>query len=298
MAESSRLLSTHKFQLAIPATIQALKYSKDVDGESSLAVVEPYLHLAHASLGLQQLSQAEDHLSFARWIVLNNSAECSNRTRARLHQLMGRGLMAKGGFEEAKREFADCIFYCSRHHGAESIPTSIGYFRLGDVFLAQGNVENALAFFDKFVDIWYKYLSNLHSSHDIDMSKTRKISYTDVAGKNDGFAASEEEPASISEEDLTDGYEQLSQILENRRRLLGSNHIATGEAEYTMGLFEFFLLKNDIAAEDFVTTAQKTYQAQLGNSHPSTAHVASVLAMIHQSIIQKQQAMAAGNLPN
>ena len=32
------------------------------------------------------------------------------------------------------------------------------------MFLAQGNVECSLAFFDKVVDIWYKYLSQLNES--------------------------------------------------------------------------------------------------------------------------------------
>jgi len=39
--ESSNLLSVHKYKLAFPAAIQALKFTKEVDGEKSVAMVSP-----------------------------------------------------------------------------------------------------------------------------------------------------------------------------------------------------------------------------------------------------------------
>ena len=53
LRESSNLLSIQKFQLAVPASIMALKFSKDVDGDRSLAVVEPYLQLSQAYFGME-----------------------------------------------------------------------------------------------------------------------------------------------------------------------------------------------------------------------------------------------------
>ncbi len=96
--------------------------------------------------------------ALARWIVLN-AEDCSDRTKSHLHMLIGRVHTAQGNFDGAKPEYANSIYYSSRYFGAESISTAIGYFRLGDVFLAEGNVESALAFFDKVVDIWFKYLT-------------------------------------------------------------------------------------------------------------------------------------------
>lgn len=281
MAESSSLLSAHKYQLAVPAAVQALKYSKDVDGEDSLTVVEPYLHLAHASLGLKQISQAEDYLSFARWIVLNTS-NCPDRTRSRMHQFLGRVYTAKGAFDDAKKEFASCIFYSSRFCGAEAIPTASGYFRLGDVFLAEGHVENSLAFFDKVVDIWYKYLSAIYQSRSQTMRNA--ANNNNPGGPPHIPRAQEEEEEKLDEEYISDGHGQLEQILDNRRRLLGPTHIATGEAEYTIGLFEFFVRNNDVFAESFMLTAQKTYEAQLGPGHPSSQHVSAVLSMVQRQI--------------
>ena len=60
LAEASTLLSSSKFQLAIPGAIQALKFSKEIFGEMSVEVVEPYLILAQACLGMQSTRQAEE----------------------------------------------------------------------------------------------------------------------------------------------------------------------------------------------------------------------------------------------
>lgn len=256
LIEASNLLSVQKYQLAIPAAIQALKFSKEVDGERSLAVVEPYLILAQSFLGLKNINKSEEYLALARWIVLN-STECSDLVRSRMYMLMGRVLTAQGKFDDAKPEFSSSIYYQSRVTGAESVSVSMGYFRLGDVFLAQGNVEIAMGFFDKLVDIWYKYLTDLHSAGDVESTAEK-----------------------LSEEQLADGRAQLEQVLETRSRLLGHAHIATGEAQYTIGLFEFFLLGNDRAAEAFIVAAQKTYESTLGEAHASSQHVHGILQLV------------------
>ncbi len=267
LVEASNLLSIQKFQLAIPASIQALMFSKDCDGDRSLTVVEPYLQLAQAYLGLQVYDKAEEFLALARWIVLNTES-CSDRVRSRMYLLMGRVSTALGKFEESKSEFAKSIFFMSRFQGAEAVGTSVGYYRLGDVFLAQGFVENALAFFDKVVDIWFKYLSALHNPQQ---------------PENDVVIPKELE--SLSEEQLADGAYQLQKIFDTRKQLLGSAHIATGEVEYTIALFEYFLVGNERKALDLMENSLKTYITSLGERHPSTMHIYSMITMIkpHQT---------------
>jgi tetratricopeptide (TPR) repeat protein len=262
LTESSNLLSIQKFQLAVPASIQALMFSKDCDGDRSLTVVEPYLQLAQAYLGLQVHDKAEEFLALARWIVLNTE-ECSDRLRARMYLLMGRVNTALGRLEESKKEFSKSIFYLSRFQGAESVDTSVGYYRLGDVFLAQGFVENALAFFDKVVDIWFKYLSALH----------------DPAEPNNDIVIPKE-LESLSEEQLADGAYQLKQIHDSRKNLLGPKHIATGEVEYTIALFEFFLVGNDSRAMELMESAHNIYITSLGEKHQGTLHIASMMDLI------------------
>ena len=277
LSESSNLLSVQRYALAVPAAQEALKFSREVDGDKSVAVIEPYLQLAQAYLGLHDHQRAEEFLSLARWIAMSNK-DCSDSTRYRLHMLMGRVSTARGNFDAAKRDYASSVYFSACAFGAESVASSIGYFRLGDVFLGQGNVESALAFFDKVVDIWYKYLSTMHNN------ATNKAAAA-TGGEGEGTFEPLEE---LSEEYLADGHSQLQQVLETRRRLLGAVHIATGEVQFTLGLFELYLLGNDEAAEAFVTAAHKSYESQLGPDHPSAVHVTSCLDLIAQRIAAQE----------
>ena len=45
-------------------------------------------------------------------------------------------------------------YYSSLMVGPEHIDTSGGYFQLGNVFYSMNKIENALAMYDKVVDIW------------------------------------------------------------------------------------------------------------------------------------------------
>jgi tetratricopeptide (TPR) repeat protein len=209
-------------------------------------------------------------LALAKWIVLN-APDCSDHIKSRLHQLFGRLHAAQGSFDQAKPEIAKSIFFSSKCNGAESIATSTGYYSLGDIFLAQGNIENCLAYFDKVVDIWYKYLSALHSR-----------AVENMAGGNTEPSPDTSLPEEPSEAQLTDGYNQLLQVLDNRKRLLGDTHIATGEVEYCLGLFEFFIHGSEAKAAEFMEQAHKIYDTQLGPSHSSTLHVKAVLSLVQQ----------------
>lgn len=289
LTESSNLLSVKKYQLAVPAAYQALKFCKEVDGEKSVSMVEPYLQLSQASLGLKQFRKAEEYLSLARWIVLN-TPNCSDRVKSRLFMLKGRVNTAQGVFDAAKPDFSAGIYHASRCYGAESIVSSIGYFRLGDVFLAEGSVECALAFFDKVVDIWYKYLTELHhaasgsaadqGSGSVPASQIFRNGPPEIHSQH-GI------DEQLTEENIAEGRNQLEQIFEHRKRLLGNGHIASGEVQYTLGLFEFFLLYNESMADKFVTGALQTYEMQLGPSHPSTEHVQSMYDLLKGAVSAK-----------
>jgi hypothetical protein len=106
---------------------------------------------------------------------------------------------------------------------------------------------------------------------------------------------SETQPSAVTSDQLTDenlaeGRNQLEMIYEHRRRLLGNGHIAT-EVQYTPGLFEFFLLFNEAAAESLIVSALRSYEMQLGPAHPSTKHVSSMLFVIQQQISDKLDSM-------
>lgn len=278
LAESLSLLSLQKYELAIPGATFALKLCKDIDGELSLSVVEPMLQLAQANLGLQHLKQAEEYLALARWNVLN-AESCSDKILTRLHTLLGRVHTSEGNFSGAKDEFAQSIYFSSRTFGAESIQTSVGYYRLGDIFLAQGMKESALAFFDKVVDIWYKYLLSLLSVPFLTVSTSTSISVRPPT----------EEP--LTDEHFADGKFELYQICEVREAFIGADHIATGEAKYTVALFEYMYLGDLAKAARLMESALTIYEASLGASHQSTSQVRAVLDIIKRKRADDEMSM-------
>lgn len=258
LSESTAWISKQRYDLAVPAATQALKLSKEVNGELSIEVVEPMLQLSQAYLGLNQLRQAEEYLALARWNILN-SESCPDKVMSRMHILLGRVLTAQGNFTSAKDELAQGVYFSSRTYGAESVPTAIGYYLLGDIFLAQGVKESALAFFDKVVDIWYKFLLEAFTSSEI---------------------LSLAEQGNINEEHFVDGRFQLGQILSVRENIIGENHIATGEVKYCIGLFDLLYKNDTMGALSMVKEAQKVYEKSLGVDHASTVQLESVVQAI------------------
>jgi tetratricopeptide (TPR) repeat protein len=293
MNESARLLHDQKYQLAIPGAVQALKFSKEVFGDLSVEVVLPYLLLAQISLGTKLLSEAESYLSQAKWNVMN-APHCPDRVKSRLHQLYGQLYSVRKDFDEARSEFARSVYYSTRCFGAESIGASSGYYRLGEIFLAQGKTENALAFFDKVVDIWYKYLSSIYSKVESGevyavpgsageeaKNTSRNATLLDTerpVGADEAVVV--EINQEVTYENQLEGQTELIAILEHRQSMLGASHIATGEAQYTLGLFEYFFMGNEPAANFYLLASSATYTEQLGAGHPSTVHVRSVHELV------------------
>lgn len=276
-SEASKLLSVHKYNLVIPAAVQAIKLCRDIDGDRSIGLVEPYLQMSQSFLGLQELNKAEEYVSQASWIVLN-TPECSDHLRSKLYLLSGRVKAGKGNFNDAKIEFASGIYHASRAYGAESIATSFGYYRIGDVFLVLGSPEIALDFYDKVVDIWYKYLTTLYTS---EQEKRLMIIRSSTSNPNDlEVPSSTASLETLSQEELSEGKNQLEQILGNRSRLLGDQHITIGEAQYTIGLFNYFLLNSEDTAQSMIQLAFDRYVTAYGNEHPATQHVSSVLQLV------------------
>lgn len=137
----------------------------DVYGSGRIELVPAYLLLAEANLGLKRYKVAEEFLLYANWSVLKNP-DCSNELKSQLFRNFGKLYASQGKFQDALKQLAQDIYYSSLESGPEHIDTAGGYFYMADVFLTQGVVEHALAFYDKVVDIWYKFLINLRHRPD------------------------------------------------------------------------------------------------------------------------------------
>ncbi len=80
---SQKFLVQRMFDLAIPAALEALRFSHQLYGEKNIELVPAYLLLAEANLGLGKFNQAEQFLSLANWSVLN-TPDCSNVIRSQV----------------------------------------------------------------------------------------------------------------------------------------------------------------------------------------------------------------------
>ena len=201
--EASKFLDKRQYDLALPGALQALQFAKQVNGEDHIDLVGPFLILAEVNLGTGGLTQAENYLSRANWTVLKNP-DASNALRSKLHRNFGKLYALKGEYTEALQHMAKDIYFLSLDLGPENVQTAVGYFNMGNVFIAQSQLEKGLAFYDKVVDIWYKYLADIRS---------------EVAEK-----------AVLETANTTEAIGILRSILETKQRSLGVEHIASGEA--------------------------------------------------------------------
>jgi len=198
------MLVQQQYALAIPGAIQALSFLKDIFGDGSIESVPPYLLLAEANLGLEKFQQCEEFLSLANWAILNNPSS-SNSIKSQLHRNFGKLYSAQGKLDEALKELAKDVYFSSLEVGPEHVDTSGGYFHMANIFYTQHSIENALAFYDKVVDIWYKFLALVRN--DADVADT------------------------FSEAQMKEGIDMLNRIMSTRVKLLGDVHIATGEVK-------------------------------------------------------------------
>jgi hypothetical protein len=83
---------------------------------------------------------------------------------------------------------------------------------------------------------------------------------------------------------LKEGMDMLSRILQTRIKLLGDNHIATGEVKYTVGLLLLFLGDKQ-SANQYVNEASIIYKEKLGDGHPSTIDVVGVAESIENDLM-------------
>lgn len=155
-----KLLFEGKHEQAVPAAMQSLRFSIDVYGLASIELVQSYLILGEASIGLGRLEQADEYLAQAQWTVLK-TPECTNAINSKLYRNLGLLYAAKGDYEEALRQLANDIFYASEEFGTHDIRTSGGYFHMGNVFFRQGKMDIADTLYRQVTDIWYSHLYNI-----------------------------------------------------------------------------------------------------------------------------------------
>jgi hypothetical protein len=109
-------------------------------------------------------------------------------------------------------------------------------------------IENALAMYDKVVDIWYKCITQLLS-----------------ADPSEGLPP-------LGEAKGAEGVEVLTHVRKRREECVGAANIATGESNYILGLLHQYLGQLHKASEH-MRLALAIYENQLGPDHQSTKDV-------------------------
>ncbi|NWW73027.1 ZMY12 protein, partial [Climacteris rufus] len=127
---------------AIPAALQALRFSCRLFGPGSLQLLPVYLLLAEASRGSGHLQQAAKYLSQAQWIVLQ-SPDCSAALQSKLHRGLGLLSLAEGNLDQALYHLANDVTLAASEFGLNSIELSGGYFHMANIFFRQNKMDAA-----------------------------------------------------------------------------------------------------------------------------------------------------------
>ena len=229
-----------------------------------------YLLLAEGNIGLGRLKAAEEYLLYANWAVLQSAAACPSSTHSLLRRHFGNLYVRQGRLDAALSSYALDVYHASREFGPEHIETSNGIFLMGCTFMLTATaapsssassssqpkqpppparaVESCLAFFDKYVDIWYKFLLHLRAR--------QEESIADY----------------LHDHQLATATASLLHIVRTRSSRLGRRHIATAEAVYVLGLLKL-MGGADVDADWLLSRAEAVYSEVLGADNESTVGI-------------------------
>ena len=298
--EATEHLLHNKATLSMPAAMMAAFFIKDTLGVNSFALVPIYLILAEANLLMGKFSQCEEYLAMVNWSLINATPEAVNTAtaslqaakgavantvsgndsklsinfnKAALYKLFGKLYIAQGKLKNAQEELGKAIYSSSIENGPEHVCTATGYYLLGTIFFTNHEPEPALALFDKSVDIWYATLIRNNNTESEGGVNEDKLSHLLVK----------------------EGLEMLRRIQSTRSSLLGSTHIASGEAQYVLGLLLLYA-QEQLQAKSHFESAYKIYSDQLGEEHASTVELRRLLTEVKTSIeIRSFDASTAGS---
>ncbi|KGL82628.1 Zinc finger MYND domain-containing protein 12, partial [Tinamus guttatus] len=193
---------------AIPAGLQALRFSVRVHGASSVHVVPAYLLLAEACMDAGYLTQATTYLSQAQWLVLK-SPSCSLAVQHKLHQDLGLLHAAKGDLEQSLHHLANDVYLATCAFGPGALQTAGGYFQMAQIFLRQNKTDVANSLFAE-VAIWHAFLLKSVQTREQVLEAQAEASPFD----EDGDIS--EEP--LTEAQQTEAIQALNTILDFREK--------------------------------------------------------------------------------
>ncbi|KAI8906834.1 hypothetical protein EDD86DRAFT_209879 [Gorgonomyces haynaldii] len=251
--EAHKLLFESHFDLAIPAALQALRFSMLIHGQDSIEIVPSYLLLGEASIGLKQYKEAEDYLSLAKWAILK-AKDCDNAIKSQLHRNFGQLYASQGIFDKAMYELALDIYYMSSATGPEHVAVTGGYYQLGQLFQRQAKDDHCAAFYDKVVAILKQTLKQSVVFH-------------------------------FNSAQIAEAVQMLTSI--HQFRVQKDQTIQASEAYYVLAQVHYLAGQTDKAKEK-ASKSLESYENTLGREHSLTIEVRQFLKTIMQANAPKE----------
>eukprot|EP01013_Petalomonas_cantuscygni_P015254 TRINITY_DN3135_c0_g1_i2.p1 TRINITY_DN3135_c0_g1~~TRINITY_DN3135_c0_g1_i2.p1 ORF type:complete len:449 (-),score=86.19 TRINITY_DN3135_c0_g1_i2:43-1389(-) len=174
LQESRRLLMVGDAPAAIEGGLRTLTLKERYHGEGAVELVDVYFHLARCHQYQEKFGTAEEFLALAQWAVIKHPAPPGDRKRmaleAELHQTFGLLYASDGRLDVALDRLARATVCLSRVHGPRHVLSAFGFFDVGNVLAAQGNMAGAMAMYDHVKSAWLAHLVEVftRAAHDTD----------------------------------------------------------------------------------------------------------------------------------
>ncbi|EAN76995.1 TAX-1 [Trypanosoma equiperdum] len=263
--ESRRLLVEGNGEAAAEAGVKTLRLKERFYGKGSVKLVPAHFHLARTNQFLKRYGNAEEILSLAHFIILQNPDEADATIKAELHQTFGLLYAADNKLDVSVKHLTCATYYLSVMNGPEHVLTTFAYFDLANVFATKACMEAAMALYDTVKNIWLKHLRRvLKDIVDETMAAKLVKRYDDDEVTHEVGHAS---ARAFGKENLADVSKMLFGIFSIQKERLTISHPTTARAQFLLGLYLLWVNKNDEAAEHLLsarTTSQKFY----GERHP------------------------------
>jgi len=229
-----KLLSEGKHMQAVEAALYSLRFSIEVHGLNSVALVPAYLILCEANIGLGNLEQADEYLAHAEWTVMK-STDCTNGMKSKLFRKMGILFATKGDYDNAQRMFAEDVYHGSLEWGTDHVQTTGGFFHMANVFFRLNQMDIADSLYNQVINNWFKFLVEAVNT------KIRLKTHVNPLKKN---AVVKVDGRQFFDEDLeAEGHTTMWSVYEIRELSPKQNHEEL--ATITFDLCMFFYLTSD-----------------------------------------------------
>ncbi|KXZ56998.1 FAP146 protein [Gonium pectorale] len=240
--EAARLMAAGEYELALPVALDAVQQGQALFKPAPALQLFPlYLLAAQANLGLRRAKQCEDFLALASWLAMKEPGLTTSVMKSQLSRLYGQLYAFTSKHAEALAAFAEDVYYCSLEYGPEDVRTSLGYYNMGKVFQASGDLDKAASCNDQVVAIWAAALNAV---------------VLGLQPQPDRPGAPSGAPSlPVGRLQLMEVVDMLSDIARSRAAALGAGHVTVGEAHLVTALALLQLEERTRAGEELEAAA-------------------------------------------